>query len=80
MVGFRQGPQGHKPVPILPVDLAVILAPSPTSLGVRAGGEEPTGGITTSLGHRVKREANNCREVFLLRQGAVYAVLDPLGR
>ena len=80
MGGFRQGPQGHKPVQILPVDLAVILAPSPASLGGRAGVEEQTVGITTSLGNRVKREAHNFRKVFLLRKGAVHAVLGHLWR
>ena len=80
MVGFRQGPQGHKPVQILPVDLAVILAPSPASLGGRAGVEAPTVGITTSLGKRGKLAANNFRKVFLLRKSAVHAVIGPLWR
>jgi hypothetical protein len=80
MVGCRQGPQGHQPVQILPVDLAVILAPRPAARGVRAGVEEPTVGSTTSLGHRVTLAAHNCREVFVLRKGAVHAVRGPLWR
>lgn len=80
MGGFRQGPQGHKPVPLLPVALALILAPSPAALGGRAGVEAPTVGLTTSRGNRVKLEANNFREVFLLRTGAGHAVRGHLGR
>jgi hypothetical protein len=61
--------------PGLEVDLPVILAPCPTSLRVRTGGEQHAVGVAPQFGDRVQIEADDCIKIFLLRIDLLYAPL-----
>ena len=59
----------------LEVDLPVILALCPASLGVRTGVGKPAVGVAPQLGDRVQIEADDFINIFLLRIDLLYAPL-----
>ena len=60
---------------VLDVDLPGILAPCPTALRVRTGGETPAIGVAPQRGDRVQSEADDFSTLLLLRRGAIHAML-----
>jgi len=56
----------------LEVDLPVILALCPASLGVRTGVGKPTVGVAPQLGDGVQIKADDCINIFLLRIDLLY--------
>jgi hypothetical protein len=56
-------------------DLPSLLAPRPTALRVRTGGETHAGGVTAPWGHGVPLAADDFSNIGLLRLGAIHTRL-----